>query len=134
MYKRDVAQSVLDEFELETQVDDIAYWERIYQMHPSSVTVSRTSGEDFKQRQLVIWIDGEKLGDLMFGEAFSRDVAPGRHTLRVSNTLVWKTVTFDVKPGEQVRFEVVNRPGRLTYPMLVILGAGPLYVTVKRLP
>jgi hypothetical protein len=129
-----VAQSVLDGLELETQVDDIAYWERIYQMHPSSVTVSRTSDEDFKQRQLVIWIDGEKLGDLMFGDAFSRDLAPGPHTLRVSNTLVWKTVAFDVKPGEQVRFEVVNRPGRLTYPMLVLLGVGPLYVTVRRLP
>lgn len=121
------------EFELDTQLDDIAYWERLYQMQPSSVTVTRTSEEDFKQRQLVIWIDGEKLGDLMFGESFSRDIAPGRHTLRVSNTLVWKTVPFEVKPGEQVRFEVVNRPGKLTYPMLVLLGAGPLYVTIKRL-
>ena len=126
-------EAVLDELELETQTTDIAYWERIYAMQPSSVTVTRTSDEDFKERQLVIWIDGEKLGDLMFGHAFSRDVAPGRHTLRVSNTLVWKTVAFDVKPGEQVRFEVVNRPGKLTYPMLVLLGAGPLYVTIKRL-
>lgn len=128
-----MAGALLEEIGLETQVDDTAYWERIYQMHPSSVTVSRTSEDDFKQRQLVIWIDGEKLGDLMFGHAFSRDVAPGRHTLRVSNTLVWKTVPFDVKPCEQVRFEVVNRPGKLTYPMLVILGVGPLYVTVKRI-
>ena len=125
--------AVLEATQLETQSDDIAYWERVYQMHPSSITVSRTSEDDFKQRQLVIWIDGEKLGDLMFGHAVSRDVAPGRHALRVSNTLVWKTVTFDVKPAEQVRFEVVNRPGRLTYPMLVLLGAGPLYVTVRRL-
>ena len=125
--------AVLDEIGLDTQVDDIEYWERIYQMHPSSVTVSRTSDEDFKQRQLVIWIDGERLGDLMFGNAFSRDVAPGRHRLRVSNTLVWKTVHFDVKPGEQVRFEVINRPGKLTFPMLVIMGVGPLYVTVRRL-
>jgi hypothetical protein len=129
-----VAESLVDGIELETRVDDVEYWESIYQMHPSSVTVSRTSDEDFKHRQLVIWIDGEKLGDLMFGHAFSRDVAPGRHTLRVSNTLVWKTVSFDVKPSEQVRFEVVNRPGKLTYPMLAILGAGPLYVTVKRVP
>ena len=125
--------AVLDEIGLDTQVDDIEYWERIYQMHPSSVTVSRTSDEDFKQRQLVIWVDGERLGDLLFGNAFSQEVAPGRHTLRVSNTLVWKTVTFDVKPGEQVRFEVVNRPGKLTYAMLVMLGVGPLYVTIKRL-
>lgn len=127
-----MAEALL-EVGLETQTDDIAYWERIYAMQPSSVTVTRTSNDDFKQRQLVIWIDGEKLGDLMFGEALSQEVAPGRHRLRVSNTLVWKTVTFDVKPSEQVRFEVVNRPGRLTYPMLVILGAGPLYVSIKRL-
>ena len=127
-----MAPSVVLEPTLETQPDDIQYWERIYEMQPSSVTVSRTSAEDFKQRQLVIWLDGEKMGDLMFGDAFSRDIAPGSHTLRVSNTLVWKTVTFDVKPGEQVRFEAVNRAGRLTYPMLVILGAGPLYVTIRR--
>jgi hypothetical protein len=123
----------LVEIGLETQTDDVAYWERIYAMQPSSVTVSRTSDDDFKARQLVIWIDGEKIGDLMFGETFSRDVAPGKHTLRVSNTLVWKTVSFDVQSGDQVRFQAVNRPGRLTYPMLVLLGAGPLYVTIKRL-
>ena len=121
------------EIGLETQTDDVAYWERIYAMQPSSVTVSRTSDDDFKARQLVIWIDGEKIGDLLFGETFSRDVAPGRHTLRVSNTLVWKTVSFDVKAGDQVRFLVVNRAGRLSYPMLVLLGAGPLYVSIKRL-
>ena len=123
----------LVEIGLETQTDDVAYWERIYAMQPSSVTVSRTSDDDFKARQLVIWIDGEKIGDLMFGETFSRDVAPGKHTLRVSNTHVWKTVSFDVQSGDQVRFQAVNRPGRLTYPMLVLLGAGPLYVTIKRL-
>ena len=101
-------------------------------MQPASVTIVRRSQEDFQQRQLVVWLDGERLGDLMFGDAFSREVHPGPHTLRVSNTLVWKTVAFDVKPGEQVRFEAINRPGRITYPMLVILGVGPLYVTLRR--
>lgn len=101
-------------------------------MHPASVTILRTDRSDFQQRQLVITLDGERLGDLLFGDSISRDVAPGPHTLRVSNTLVWKTVEFTVKPGEQVRFVAINRPGRLTYPMLVIFGAGPLYVTVKR--
>lgn len=115
-----------------TKTDDIEYWERIWRMDPSSVTITRTHQSDFGQRQLIITLDGDRLGDLMFGDAISRDVAPGRHTLRVSNTLVWKTVTFDVKPGEQVRFEAINRPGKLTYPMLVIFGAGPLYLTVRR--
>jgi hypothetical protein len=115
-----------------TQTDDIEFWERIWRMQPSCVTIARTHASDFGQRQLVITLDGERLGDLLFGDSISREVAPGNHVLRVSNTLVWKTVTFDVKPGEQVRFEAINRAGKLTYPMLVILGAGPLYVTVRR--
>ena len=115
-----------------TKPDDIEYWERIWRMDPSSVTITRTHQSDFRQRQLIITLDGERLGDLMFGDAISRDVAPGPHTLRVSNTLVWKTVTFDVTPGERVRFEAINRPGKLTYPMLVLFGAGPLYVTIQR--
>jgi len=115
-----------------TKTDDVEYWERVWRMDPSSVTITRTHQSDFGQRQLIITLDGERLGDLMFGDAFRRDVAPGPHTLRVSNTLVWKTVTFDVKPGEQVRFEAINRVGKLTYPMLVIFGAGPLYVTIRR--
>ena len=116
-----------------TKTEDVDYWERLWHMKPASVTIVRTHQSDFGDRQLVISLDGERLGDLLFGDSISRDVSPGEHTLRVSNTLVWKTVTFDVKPGEQVRFEAINRPGRLTYPMLVILGAGPLYVTVRRL-
>jgi hypothetical protein len=115
-----------------TKTDDIEFWERIWRMDPSSVTITRTHQTDFRQRQLIITLDGERLGDLLFGDAISRDVAPGPHTLRVSNTLVWKTVTFNVKPGEQVRFEAINRAGRLTYPMLVLFGAGPLYVTIQR--
>ena len=116
-----------------TQPDDIEFWERIWRMQPSSVTIARTHASDFGDRQLVISLDGERLGDLMFGDSISRDVAPGSHVLRVSNTLVWKTVPFDVKPGEQVRFEAINRAGKPTYPMLVIFGAGPLYLTVRRL-
>ena len=118
--------------DLQTQLDEVEYWERVWQMRPSSVTIARTHTSDVKHRQLVITLDGECLGDLLFGESIQRDVAPGRHRLRVSNTLVWKTVEFDVKPGEQVRFEAINRAGKLTYPMMIILGIGPLYVTVKR--
>ena len=116
-----------------TKTEDVEYWERLWQMNPASVTITRTHQTDFGDRQLIITLDGEKLGDLMFGESISRDVAVGEHRLRVSNTLVWKTLTFTVKPGEQVRFEAINRAGKLTYPMMVILGAGPLYLTVRRL-
>jgi hypothetical protein len=117
---------------LKTQLDDVEYWERIWELRPSSVTIARTHTTDVRLRQLVITLDGERLGDLLFGESMQRDVAPGPHRLRVSNTLVWKTLEFDVKPGEQVRFDAINLAGKLTYPMLVMFGAGPLYVRVMR--
>ena len=117
---------------LKTQLDDVEYWERVWRLHPSSVTIARTDATDVGMRQLVITLDGERLGDLLFGESMQRDVAPGPHRLRVSNTLVWKTLEFDVKPAEQVRFEAINRAGRLSYPLLFVFGACPLYLTVRR--
>jgi len=100
---------------------------------PASVTVTRTSEEDFKSRQLIVWIDGERVADLLWGDSVTRDVEPGPHRLRVSNTLVWKTVHFAVKPGEQVFFEAINRPGWGSLPMLLLLGAGPLFVKLRRM-
>ena len=117
---------------LKPQLDDVEYWERVWRMHPASITIARTHATDIGFRQLVITLDGERLGDLLFGESVQRDVAPGLHRLRVSNTLVWKTLEFDVKTGEQVRFEAINRAGKLTYPLLLLFGAAPLYLTVRR--
>jgi hypothetical protein len=118
---------VLDEL-----VDDIEYWERLYERMPASVTVARKHADDIQQRQMIVWLDGERIATLMFGDQVTRDLEVGRHRLRVSNTLFWKTVEFDVKSGQQVRFEIINRSGRMTFPMLAFIGVGPLYVTVRR--
>ena len=85
-------------------------------------------------RQLVVSVDGEAVGTLMFGEACTAAIGPGSHRLRVHNTLVWKTVHFEAKPGEHVRFSAVNRAGFGTYSMIGLLGAGPLYVAILREP
>jgi hypothetical protein len=118
--------------EKKTQVDEADYWQHVYDMKPATVTVTRTDPADFKQRQLVVYLDGRRLGEILFGESLTHEISPGPHRLRVSNTLVWKSLLFDVKPGEDVRFEAVNLPGRLTYPLMIILGVGPLYVTLRR--
>ncbi len=118
--------------EPKTQLDDADYWQRIYDMKPAMLTVARTDPADIKQRQLVISLDGTRLGEIMFGETLRHEMLPGPHRLRVSNTLVWKTIAFEAKPGEEVRFEAVNRAGRLTYPMMVVMGVGPLWVSVRR--
>jgi hypothetical protein len=101
-------------------------------METSRVTVARDGSDDVRIRQLVVSIDGDKSETLLYGESMTREVAPGPHRLRVHNTLVWKTVDFELGAGEHARFTAVNRAGFGTYSMLGLLGAGPLYVTIRR--
>jgi hypothetical protein len=100
---------------------------------PTSLTITRTSPADFQMRQLVVSLDGRRVGTLLWGDTITCHPEPGPHTLRVHNTLVWKTVQFTLVPGEQAFFEAVNRTGRGTLVMTVLFGIGPLYVTVNRM-
>ena len=102
-------------------------------LFPASDTVTRTSESDFKSRQLVVHLDEERIATLLWGDSVTRELTPGRHRLRVHNTLVWKTVEFVINPGEQVFFEAVNRVGPGTYLMLIVMGIGPLYVSLRRM-
>jgi hypothetical protein len=102
-------------------------------LFPASVTVTRTSESDFKSRQLIVWIDGLRVATLLWGDSITTELQPGPHRVCVSNTLVWKTIDFVLQPGEQVFFEAINRTGPGTFLMLIVCGAGPLYVTLKRM-
>ena len=77
-------------------------------------------------------LDGAPLATLMFGQQATATVAPGRHALRAYNTLVWKTIEFDVVEDQDVTFQIVNRPGRFTYILVTLLGVGPIYVDIER--
>jgi hypothetical protein len=118
--------------EREPGIGDADYWQQVYDMKPAILTITRNDPGDIQQRQLIVSLDGQRLGQLMFGETLTHEVLPGPHRLRISNTLFWKTIKFVATPGEAIRFEAVNRAGRLTYPMMVVMGAGPLYLTVRR--
>lgn len=100
---------------------------------PSGVklVISRTAEDDVKQRQIIVKLDGERIGYLMFGDTLTRDIAPGRHELKVDNTWNKKSIAFSVEPGEEARFRVVNRPGRFTWLLVASLGAGPMYVSIE---
>ena len=113
--------------------DNLDDFFKIDERAPSTVTITRTSEEDFKSRQLVVSIDNEKVAELLWGDSTRRDLPPGPHRIRVHNTLVWKTVDFTLRPGEQAYFEAINRTGPGTLFMTVCFGIGPLYVTVRRM-
>ena len=98
----------------------------------SRITISRTAPDDIKQRQIIVKLDGKRLGELMSGDEISRPIEPGRHRLNVDNTWNWKNVDFNVAPGEHVRFQAVNRGGRFTWFLVGTLGVGPMYVRIER--
>jgi hypothetical protein len=98
----------------------------------SRVTISRTNPDDTKQRQIVVKLDGKRLGELMYGDEISQLVEPGKHRLNVDNTWNWKNVDFAVAPGEHVQFRTLNRMGRFTWFLVGTLGVGPMYVSVER--
>jgi len=104
------------------------------QQRTSRITISRTAPDDIQQRQIVVKLDGKRLGELMYGETISREVEPGRHRLQVDNTWNWKNVDFHLAPGEHAQFVTVSRGGRFTWFLVGTIGVGPMYVSVERVP
>jgi hypothetical protein len=98
----------------------------------ATITITRKHPSDVKDRQVVVSLDGESLATLLFGDEVSRQVPAGPHRLRAHNTLFWKTIQFDLAPGEHARFRAINRAGAGTFSMLALLGAGPLFLTFER--
>jgi hypothetical protein len=101
---------------------------------PARITVERRSPGDVQQRQIVLSLDGQPLATLLYGESLTREITPGHHRLRAHNTLVWKNVDFECAPGSHARFVTVNRAGFGSAALVALLGAGPLYVSLERVP
>jgi hypothetical protein len=95
------------------------------------LTVHRSSPEDARHRQVILSLDGNEIATLLYGQETSRQIPAGHHRLRANNTLVWKTIEFDVAPGDDLHVTIVNRaaPGMLA--LVALFGAGPMYVTME---
>lgn len=96
------------------------------------LTVTRTSEKDVQYRQIIMTVDGNEFATLLYGQTVTKPLAPGHHTIKAYNTLVWKTLEFDLAEGEHVYFSVVNIPGKWSFPLVALLGAGPIYVELTR--
>jgi hypothetical protein len=101
---------------------------------PARITVHRSSPEDAKQRQVILTLDGAPLATLLYGQRVTREIPAGRHWLRANNTLVWKTIEFDATPGADLHFSIVNRAARGMLWMVALFGAGPMFVSIERVP
>jgi hypothetical protein len=101
---------------------------------PAMITVRRTAADDVQDRQVYLSLDGEEWGTLYYCHALTREIAPGRHILKANNTLVRRSVAFDVKPGEHVRFQCINRAHWTAMVFMAFLGAAVLTVKLVREP
>jgi hypothetical protein len=59
--------------------------EALDELFPTAVTVTRTSEDDFKSRQLVVSLDGTHVAELLWGDSVTVDVPPGPLRLRVQH-------------------------------------------------
>ena len=98
----------------------------------ATLTVSRNSPHDFSDRQIYVWIDGEACGKIRYGDAIVRDVTPGRHHVRVFNTLLSRTLTLDIAPGEQARLRCGTGMPEVGYLMMFFLHVTYLRVWLER--
>jgi hypothetical protein len=100
----------------------------------TQITVLRNSSEDTQTRQIIVYLDGENRGELMYGDSMTLDVAPGAHVLGVDNTWNRKDLPIVVRPGEDLRFVTKSSAGKFVWFLLGFLGAGPMRVSIEPLP
>jgi hypothetical protein len=97
------------------------------------ITFSRTHPSDCGQRQVFARLDGGEQVALVYGDIVTLEVNPGRHKLRVHNTLFWKNLEFTIEMGERLEFLMINRARWWTAGVVGVLGSAPLFLTVKQL-
>lgn len=95
------------------------------------LTFSRTHPKDCGDRQIFVRLDDQTRIALLNGEAVTQDIQPGRHVLRVNNTLFWKKLEFSIEPGEHLECLVINETRWWTAGIVGLLGSAPLFLTVR---
>jgi len=99
---------------------------------PARITICRQSPQDAGYREVFVSLDGKQLAMLEFGQTFTSEVKAGPHRLRAHNTMFWKTHQIVLRPGEHAKFVAINRTGTISFGLLFMLGAFPLYLTFER--
>ena len=98
------------------------------------LTIVRNHPEDIQDRPVFLWIDGEKWdGVLRYGKTFERELPPGPHKIKASNTLFSTTVEFDAAPGETVSYRCENGLTGGGMVMVLMMGVAYLRVRLKRI-
>jgi len=99
---------------------------------PATLIVDRNSSQDAQQREIHVFLDGEEIAELIYGQSVKKEVAVGNHTLLVDNTWEKKSAQFTAEESDSVTFLAWNRASRFSEFLLGIFGGGPLGVFLER--
>ena len=96
----------------------------------TQLEIVRNHPQDIQDRPVYLWVNGEKWdGVLRYGKTFTRELPPGRHTVKAHHPLFGHTVEFDAAAGETVRFRCEN--GLTGGGMVMVLMMGVAYLRVR---
>ncbi|MEY4093395.1 MAG: hypothetical protein RLZZ53_594 [Acidobacteriota bacterium] len=130
--------------DVDTAQDEIAALQRAFhgpgdtatrsatKINNAQLTVTRNNASDFQDRQVFLYVDGELWGKVKYNRPVTREIAPGRHTVRAFNTLFSHTIEIEAAAGEHVRLRCSNALGRGGWIMMVIWQIAALRVRLER--
>ena len=98
----------------------------------AQLTITRNSSSDFQDRQVYVFVDGEAWGKVRYGRPLTREIAPGRHSVRAFNTLFSHTIQIDAVPGEHVKLRCTNCMPTAGWLMMIFLHVTALRVRLER--
>ena len=134
---RDVAilDDVLSDEELERawHGPDSGAGKEAAKVNNAQLTISRNGASDFQDRQVYLFVDDEPWGKLRYGQALSREIAPGRHRVRAFNTLFSHTIEVDALPAEHVRLHCTNGMPTVGFLMMIFLHVTALRPRLEKI-
>lgn len=98
----------------------------------ATVTVRRTADHDVRERELYVSLDYGPNTILRFGDSVRLPLQPGRHRLRVHNTLSRRVTEFDIAPGQEIAFSAVNVRGKGYLWTAMFFGFALMFTELER--
>lgn len=101
-------------------------------MAEGTLVVRRDSDRDMKFRELDVYVDEEWKATINYGRTFETRLAPGSHSVSVSNRLFKAKEDFVIRDGETVTFQGMNIMSTGVGMVFSVFGVVPYKVELER--
>lgn len=102
-------------------------------MDHATLIVSRTSEKDLKFRGIEILVDGNFVGNLLFGDTIQVEIPPGTHVLKATNRFKSSSADFEAEAGQTIHFETTGIVMGGLWIVITMTGTVAYRVTLERL-